>query len=80
MCNTKYIFDFPTVGKTIVDWQLLKMALVHFVTTSPYCKEVFRAGTEDHQLWNEDQLHSKDEGVFMSKHDSRPSHLPAGFR
>lgn len=79
-CSTEYIFDFPTVGKSIVDWQLLKRALVHFVTTCPHCKEVYRAGTEDYLSWKDQQHHSRDEGVFMGRQDSRPREIPTGFR
>ena len=79
-CNADYIFDFPTVGKTVVDWELLKRAFVHFVTTCPRCKGVFRAGTEDYLSWKEQQYFGKDEGLLPRKNDSSPSQVSIDYR
>lgn len=52
-CGREYPFEFPSVGKTREEWQLLETAKVNFITTCPHCKGRFRADLNDFLIWHD---------------------------
>jgi len=53
LCDGKYDFEFPNVGKTKAEWELLQAAKVNFVTTCTRCNGRFRADMNEFLVWKD---------------------------